>query len=160
VKRVEACDWAIVALILLAQSSAADTAWRTLQHGVEYRTFPMGSGADSVLHVVRVDPSVTKVVLASATAYDSHARTAKAWCSQANLAVCVNAGMFSSHGLKNVGYLRAGKHANNPHWNVYRSVLCFYPTSPSTPAVRWLDLDPPQPPSVASRYTLVVQNFD
>ena len=80
-KRVEACDWAI-ALILLAQSSAADTAWRTLQH--------------SVLHVVRVDPSVAKVVLASATAYDSHARTAKAWCSQANLAMHVEGGPEAS----------------------------------------------------------------
>ena len=98
-----------------------------------------------MLHVVRADPAIAKVVLAPATAYDSHARTASAWCREAKLAVCINAGMFSSDGLSNVGYLRAGKH-DNPNWNVYRSVLCVYPSNPSMPLVRWLDLDPPHPP--------------
>lgn len=159
-RRVGALIWVIVAMTLPTQGSVADTtAWRTLQPGVEYRTFATGNGPDSLLHVVRVDPSVAKVLLAPATAYDRQARTAKEWCGQAKLAVCVNAGMFSSDGLSNVGYLRAGKHTNNPHWNVYRSALCVYPSCLSMPLVRWLDLDPPQPPSVASKYTLVVQNL-
>ena len=159
-KRVGALIGVIVATTLFTQGSAADTTtWRTLQPGVEYRAFATGNGPDSLLHVVRVDPSAAKVLLAPATAYDKRARTAKEWCSQANLAVCVNAGMFSSDGLSNVGYLRAGKHANNPKWNVYRSALCIYPNSPSMRLVQWLDLDPPHPPSIATKYTLVVQNL-
>jgi hypothetical protein len=36
--------------------------------------------------------------------------------------------MYQTDHRSNVGYLRHGKHVNNPRWNDYRSAVAIHPT--------------------------------
>lgn len=131
----------MLALFLIAAIS-----WKPVQPGVEYATI------DS-LHVVRVDPRVAR--LTAGIASEGHPmQTAAQWCGMAHLSVAINLGMFNADQRTHTGYLRDGKHVNNPAVNDYRSVLAFKPLQP----VRWIDLDGAKLPDV-SAYDVVVQNL-
>jgi len=118
--------------------------WRLLQPGIEYAT-PQN------LHVVRIDPARVKLTVALASEHGATPRTAAEWCRNSNLAVAINLGMYQTDHISNVGYLRHGKHLNNPRWNDYQSVLAL------GPGAKWIDLD--QGKAQLDRYDVVVQNL-
>jgi hypothetical protein len=161
--RLTAVALCISCLCASRACATPEAGWRTLQNGVQYATFqiksPSGVG-DGVLHVVRVDPALAHIEAALASERGDGRRSAAEWCKTANLAVAINAGMFGSDGLSNVGYLRAGKHINNRRWNGYRSVLGLYPRDRKFPITSWLDLGTKQPSqSLLGGYSVVVQNL-
>ncbi len=142
-----------LAIFLLA-SSAAPISWRTLQRGVEYATIKAGrfeSGAPGELDVVRVDPVVAKLTVALASENKAKPRTAGEWCRDAHLSVAINAGMFQTDQLSNVGYLRHGSHLNNRRWSHDNSVLAL------DPGLLWVDRDKDSPPLTS--YNIVLQNL-
>lgn len=153
----------ILTCLIEADATGAEVTWRTLQRGVEHTTFQISAPTESgegLMHAVRIDPKVARVVPVLASQRDRQRRTAGEWCREANLAVAINAGMFSADGISNVGYLRAGDHENTSKWNKYRSVLCLYPRSEDLPTLRWLDLGPNTPmPAQVREYTFVIQNL-
>ena len=118
----------------------------------------MGVGR-GLLHVVRVAPGLARVEAVLASQQGGVRHTAGEWCRKANLAVAINSGMFGSDGLTNIGYLRTGKHLNNPRWNGYRAALCLYPSRKDRPILRWLDLSSKTPDPSLREYALVVQNL-
>ena len=120
--------------------------WRLLQPGVEYAT-PQN------LHVVRIDPARAKLTAALASEQRTAPRTAAEWCRASNLAVAINLGMFATDNRTNVGYLRHGKHVNNPRWNAYQSVLAL------NPGAVWIDRDETKAMPTLARYEIVVQNL-
>lgn len=130
--------------ILATVASAQDIFWRPLQTGVEY------AKVDG-LHIVRVSPDRAKLTVALASEAGAGPRTAAQWCRKSNLAVAINAGMFKDDHVSNVGYLRHGKHHNNPRWNDYRAVVAI------GPSVRWFDIDDARPSVDA--YDIVIQNL-
>jgi hypothetical protein len=136
--------------------------WRLLLPGVEYLSIavspPLPIG-DSILHVVRIDPSIARLRVALASRDCGQARTAAAWCKASGLSVAINLGMFQANGRSNVGYLRAGIHRNNPIWNGYRSAVGFYPKNATLPNMRWIDPTAPGSTASLSGYELVVQNL-
>jgi len=138
----------IAASILMAVS----VQWKPLQPGVELAIVPVDPGA--VLYVVRVDPDKAPLQVALASETGIGSQTAAAWCRKANLAVAINAGMFQADHRSNVGYLRHGRHLNNPRFNGYRSVVAIN----SEEAV-WLDLDQTKATAALDKYDIVVQNL-
>ena len=138
----------IAASILMAVS----VQWKPLQPGVELAIVPVDAGA--VLHVVRVDPGKAPLQVALASEAGGGSQTAAEWCRKANLAVAINAGMFQTDHRSNVGYLRHGRHLNNPRFNSYRSVVAINPAE----AV-WLDLDQTNATAGLATYDIVVQNL-
>jgi hypothetical protein len=92
--------------------------FQPLANGVEYTTI------DS-FHIVRVDPKVAELKLVLASKEQVRSRTAGEWADDLGLVFAVNAGMFQTDHLSNVGYCRDEKHENNPRWNEYQSVIAF-----------------------------------
>lgn len=141
---------AIVCLLTGPLVTPADVAtnisWRRLQPGVKLAT-------KGQLYIVRVDPSVAKLTVGLASETHKAPQKAADWCQTSHLAVAINAGMFQNDHKSNVGYLRHGKHFNNPQWNDYRSVVAI-----NSKRALWLDLDPdPKPQSTDD--DIVIQNL-
>lgn len=148
-----------ISLVLLAGIGA----WQTLGDGLEYRTFeapkttPFG---DTQIHVVRIDPAKARLRLLAASALDRKKRTAAGWSKEFELAAAINAGMFDTDHVSNVGYMRDGEHVNNPRWRPdYKSVLLFAPKDPKDRAALLLDRDTPSFEATVSKYGAVIQNL-
>lgn len=141
--------------------AAQPVAWRTLQPGVELASIPAGtmpSGKAGRLYVVRVDAERAKIGVGLASE-GSAARTAGEWCRASRFAVAINLGMFQTDRRSNVGYLRHGRHVNNPRWNSYRSAVAINPSKKSLPRTLWVDLESSKPDPRFADYDIVVQNL-
>jgi hypothetical protein len=145
--------------VLIALASAASgqqIAWKAIQPGVEYASVTAGtmtSGKPGQLHIVRIDPAIAKLTVALSSETGREPLTAGQWCRIAKLSVAINAGMFQADHRANVGYLRHGKHLNNPSWNDYRSAVAIGPRA------LWLDLDDPTARKRTASYDVVIQNL-
>jgi hypothetical protein len=136
--------------------------WRTLQPGVELAAISAGTlptGKPGELYAVRVDPGRAKLGVGLASEGAGAPRTAQEWCRTARFSVAINLGMYQTDHRSNVGYLRHGKHVNNPRWNDYRSVVAIHPTDPSLPPALWVDFEPSKPDSRLAGYEIVIQNL-
>jgi hypothetical protein len=147
---------------LSAFAEGVGIAWKPLQKGLDYATLEMVSKptvGDGKLHVVRIDPKKAQMSFALANQYDKHKRTAADWCRQAKMAVAINAGMFGTDQVNNVGYLRNGKSVYTKRWNGYRSALVFGPEKKDLAPARMIDLDQSGEKEIADKYSGVVQNL-
>lgn len=133
---------ALCLAMLLAPAGAPR--WKPLQPGVELATI-------GPLTVVRIDPTRAPLRAALASETRTNPQTAAQWCRTAGLSIAINAGMFKDDRRTNVGYLRHGRHLNNPHFNDYQAVLAL------NPGVAWLDRD--QKTAALDRFDIVVQNL-
>jgi hypothetical protein len=149
-------------LALLVVLAAAPGEWTPLAPGVEYRTFVLAerpAEGDGLAHVVRVDASVAALDFGLASERGGALRTAREWCEGEGFLVVINAGMYGTDYLTNVGHLRRGKHFNNRAWNAkYLSVLAFQPRGAGAPAVM-VDVDDPAVDAKALPYESAVQNL-
>lgn len=148
----------LVALALLA--SPGD--WRVVAPGVEYRTFVLEAkprAGDGLAHVVRIDPSVATLDVGLASENDGTLRTAGEWCVDRGFSVTINAGMYGTDYVTNVGYLRRGKHLNNAAWSAkYQSVLALGARQKGLAAAQLWDRDVAGD-ALAAKYDVVVQNL-
>jgi hypothetical protein len=137
-----------IAFVLMSTAApvATEVSWRQLQPGVEYATI-------ASLSVVRIDPAVAKLAVGLASESNRTPQTAGDWCRTSGFSVAINAGMFQQDGKSNVGYLRHGKHLNNPSWNDYRSAVAIGPRA------LWLDLDDSNAWKRAANHEIVIQNL-
>lgn len=149
-------------LTLALVLAAAPLEWKAVAPGVEYRAFVIEakpSAGDGLAHVVRVDPALATLDLGLASENGGTLRTAREWCEDKGFAVVINAGMYGTDYVSNVGYLRRGKHLNNGAWNAkYQSVLALGPKQKGLPAAQLWDRDV-SGDALASKYESVVQNL-
>lgn len=140
-----------------------EVSWRTLQPGVELATIPAGkmsSGKAGLLYVVRVDAGRAKLGVGLASEEKAgKKKTAGEWCRTSGFSVAINLGMFQTDHRSNVGYLRHGRHKNNPRWNAYRSAVALNPSKPSLPPVLWLDVEKSKLDPRLAEYDIVAQNL-
>ena len=131
----------------------------------EYAAVPLvqpSNIGDGLLHVVRIDPmqAVFKIGLAS---LEGSSRTAGDWADRNRFVATINAGMYQTDGVSNVGFLRHGQHVNNPRWNVYQSVLAIGSLDSrldhTKPEAVILDRDAPEFATQSARYQTLVQNL-
>lgn len=150
---------ALLALLLAAPPAA----WTPVGPGVEYRAFvvePKPAAGDGLAHVVRIDASVATLGFGLASENEGTLRTAKEWCDDRGFSVVINAGMYGTDYVSNVGYLRHREHLNNRAWNKkYLSALAFHPTEKGAPPASMVDLDAPGVKAKALPYASVVQNL-
>lgn len=146
---------------IAATSIAAETAkpvqWRSIQPGVELATMNTGPaplGQHGILYVVRVTPARATLSVGLASETGQPPRTAAEWCRTSRFVVAINAGMYQNDHLSNVGYLRHGKHLNNPRWNSYQAAVAMKPSR-----VEWFDLGAAQKPPKVDDYGIVIQNL-
>jgi hypothetical protein len=136
---------AIACFLISVRATPAAISWRTLQPGVEL--------ASSPLYIVRIDPAIARLTVALASETHKAPQKAADWCRTSHLAIAINAGMFKDDHKSNVGYLRHGRHLNNPQWNDYRAAVAIH----SNRAL-WLDLDSDETQHTDD-YDIVIQNL-
>jgi hypothetical protein len=157
----------VVIFFVFFQLSAADNysfeSWKPIYKGVEYGLFridPSMSAEKGIIHIVRIDPTKAELKAILASEHDKKMRTASEWCIKSKLVVAINAGMYQTDYLTNVGYLRNGTHVQNKRWtNTYKSVLAFGPRKEGIPAAIMLDLDEPDSKQKLDDYKTVLQNL-
>jgi hypothetical protein len=134
-------------------------AWKSLAPGVDYRAFALEPEEKKAgtLHVVRIDPTKAPLALGLASQDKRGKRTARQWCGDLHAVAVINAGMFQTDQIRNVGRLVNGAHVNHERWNDYRSALVFAPKDATAPAARLLDLDAGH--EAADAYRSAVQNL-
>lgn len=159
---------ALILIVSLSMSKTVlpqNTSWETLSEGVDLGLFkidrytPVG---DSVMTVVRLDPSLYQVELLSAgNSVTKQGQSAKQWCVNHKLIAAINAGMFATDHLTHVGYLRIGDYVNSPRIieSDYRSAAAFDPVDRNLPPFRIFDLDETHMDSILGSYRTVVQNI-
>jgi hypothetical protein len=134
----------------------APAQWTPLSSGVEYQQMTLGPAQ---AHVVRIDPEKAKLSFALLSKAGGVARTAADWARSKGLIVAINAGMFSTDGRSNVGYLVDGSHVNHKTFNRYLSVLVFGPKVQGIPQAQLLDLDEEGSRDLIAQYESTVQNL-
>jgi hypothetical protein len=130
-----------IALSALAASARAEVVWRPLEPGLELAR-PKAPGehraGDGFVTLVRVDPAKVKLVLAMAKFEGEKARTAGEWAKTKKLVFAINAGLYQSDRITNVGLMRDGAKVNNGRLNrKHRSVFAFNPKGGGTPVMLW-----------------------
>ena len=152
---------------VIAGSPLISPAWQNLAPGLELgifdATLPSEFG-DRKITILRIDPLLWKLEFAgvSQNPDKSHQRyTAREWCEIRGYAAAINAGMFQTDYVSNVGYLKAGDHLNNPSVNKYRSVAAFDPLKDELPYFHLFDLDLPGITfeQIVKEYGTVIQNL-
>jgi len=149
---------------LLLASAPQD--WKPLAPGMDLQYFAAkhpSSVADSRILILRMDPSLWQLELASITQTgESTGHTTRAWAQRRNFSAAINAGMFATDYKTHLGYMRSASHTNNGHSNAYQSVAAFEPRdSQSLPLFHIFDLDAPGVhfQDILKDYTSVLQNL-
>jgi uncharacterized protein YigE (DUF2233 family) len=154
-------------LILLSFGCAAENKtdvepWKKLDSGFFLGIFdpPQKSEiGDSKITVVKIDPRSYSLKLFSASQHDNNRKSAKNWCKDHRLIGAVNAGMFQTDLISNVGYMKNFDHLNNAHLNKYNSILAFNRVDSTVPEVQIIDRDCQDFESLQNKYKTLVQNI-
>ncbi|MBN2053809.1 phosphodiester glycosidase family protein [bacterium] len=140
---------------------AADTHLREIDKGLwtgEYHAGAGGSGAP--LRVVRIDPGIFEFRLLCSSELGTSRRPVREWRREHGLTGAVNAGMYLTDYLTNVGYMKNGAYLNNARINPkYQSVAAFSPVDQTAPPFRIFDTDVTPAREIIARYEIVIQNL-
>jgi hypothetical protein len=150
-------------VFLSSVSICAESPWRKVDEGLLVAEFdsPMKSNAqDSRITIVRVDPKLYSFKLLCASEHGRMKMTARNWCEKFSLIAAVNAGMYQTDGLTNVGLMKTFNHVNNARLNnVYKAVLAFNPLEPKIPEIQIIDLKCQAFETIGSKYQTLIQNI-
>ena len=141
--------------------------WQPLAPGLDLGVFEAelpNEISDRKITILRIDPKLWELEFAgvSQTLDQLHQRhPAKEWCELRGYVAAINAGMFQTDYVRNVGYLKAGDHLNNPGINKYLSIAAFDPLREGLPYFRIFDLDLPDitMEQINREYGTVIQNL-
>lgn len=114
---------------------------------------------DSKITVVKIDPHYYSLKLFSASEYGTDRKSATNWCKEHQLIGAVNAGMFQTDLISNVGFMKNFDHLNNAHLNKYNSVLAFNRVDSTVPEVQIIDRVCQDFESLQYKYQTLVQNI-
>ena len=108
--------------------------------------------------VIKIDPEFYSFGLLCASEHGKKHLTAKEWCQANKLVAAVNAGMFQSDGLTNVGYMKNFGHVNNHKFNDYKTILAFNPLDASIPQIKMIDRQCQDFEELRKNYNTLIQN--
>ena len=153
----------LVVILLGAQSTEPDTAWRMVADGIEYAAMPVTpkpSVGHGTLHVVRIDPSKAHLRLLSVSKIGGALRTARKWRDEFKLTAVINAGMYQEDLSTHTGFFRIDKHVNSTQWvKGYRSVLLIGPRRPDIASATIADAANGDDDATYDYYQSVSQNL-
>lgn len=156
----------VLGLALLLGCQAPEPApdpWSALQPGLDLGSFPLpvpGERGDSLVHVLRIDPSRFRLELLSASAPGQGKNlTAREWADAHNLVAAINAGMFGADETTAVSMLKSRDHVNNPRLTRDKAVLVFDPMTAEVPPVQIVDREFQDFERIASSYRSFVQSI-
>ncbi len=117
--------------------------WRELEPGLEFAELvaPQRSKTgDSLVRVLRIDPSYFEFKLLNASALPSpQTFTLKEWSRQYHLVAAINASMYQADYLTSVSLMCTADHINNPRLTRDKAILAFDRQTSEVPLVKIID---------------------
>ena len=110
--------------------------------------------------LVKIDPNYYLFKLLCASENNNLRMTAKKWCQRHNLVSAINAGMFQTDGIRNVGYMKNFNHINSPRLNTsHKAVLAFNPVDATVPEIQIIDLKCQDFEKLKDKYQTLIQSI-
>ncbi|MBN1980487.1 MAG: phosphodiester glycosidase family protein [Chitinivibrionales bacterium] len=138
--------------------------WENVSRGLSIGTFPVedaASGVAATVIVVKIDPHLFAFKLLSAKELNLNAGLpVDEWCEKYNLIAAINAGMYQTDYLTNVGYMKNFTNVNNP--SIHRrhfSVFAFNPINERWKEAAIYDIDLVKMADLIKNYNTVIQNL-
>ena len=107
----------IIIFLISGNLLAQENQWKKVEEGLYIGEFesPKKStiNGDPTITIIKIDPMFYSFKLLCAKEHGLAGMTAKEWSKNFGLIVCVNAGMYQTDYLSNVGYMKNFKHVNN-----------------------------------------------
>lgn len=138
--------------------------WTQLADGVDYMEMDAPEKSlinNSRLCLLKLDPEVLDFQLFNATRQKKRRMTVAQWADSFDLNIVMNAGMYDmANGLIHRGYMKSGKHVNNPKFTPdYNSMIAFNPKDSSDAKFEIFDLTCDNWKSVKTRYKCYAQGM-
>ena len=129
--------------------------WKRIDDGLSLSEFNSPK-----LTLVKIDPKYYSFKLLCASENKKLRMTAKQWCQKHNFISAINAGMFQTDGITNVGYMKNFNHINNPRLNSsYKAVLAFNPVDATVPEIQIIDLKCHDFERLRDKYQTLIQGI-
>jgi len=153
----------LLVVLLAARAVAAAEPWTTLEPGLELGTFPAPRRSwhgDSIVQVVRIDPTRFSLRLLSASAPgQGRLRTARQWVEENDLVAAINASMYQQDYRKSISLMQTTGYVNNAALSKDKTVLAFDPLDDSVPAVQIIDRECQDFATLRTKYASLVQSI-
>lgn len=128
--------------LLAGLRPAEGISWKMVDEGLALAEFaaPQKSAVgDSKITVVRIDPARYQFTLLNAGKKGEKIRTAPQWARDKNQLAVINAGMYQTDYVTNVGYMRDFEYVNNGRLNKDNTVVAFNRKVESVPEFQIID---------------------
>lgn len=154
--------WLVFVTIVLPYSSEAKDQWQQIDDGLFLGEFITQNESDEnplKITILKIDPNKHLFKLLCASEHQGKALTVKEWAQKFNLIAAINAGMYQTDNLTNVGYMKNFSHVNNPKVNSYKAVLAFNRIDQSVPPVQIIDRECQDFAGLRSKYQTLFQGI-
>src|SRR4030042_2747170 len=132
-----------------------DDIWKRIDDGLSLSEFD-----SQKITLIKIDPKYYSFKLLCASEQKKLRMTAKQWCQKHNLILAINAGMFQTDRITNVGYMKNFNHINNPRLNSrYKAVLAFNPVDATVPEIQIIDLKCHDFERLRDKYQTLIQGI-
>jgi uncharacterized protein YigE (DUF2233 family) len=137
--------------------------WQQVDEGLAIGEFEIAGAKPfqkTSLFIIKIDPLFYEFKLLSASELGRIALTTKQWSKKYNLITAINAGMYQTDMMSNVGFMKNFEHKNNTHINsTHKSLAVFNPKENTDPPFYMHDLDETNVDSILIRYNTAIQNL-
>jgi hypothetical protein len=132
-----------------------DDLWKRIDDGLF-----LGEFNSKKITLIKIDPKHYSFKLLCASEKGNLRMTAKKWCQNHNLVSAINAGMYQTDRIKNVGYMRNFDHVNNPRLNTrYKALLAFNPVEATLPEIQIIDMKCQDFEKLKDKYQTLIQGI-
>jgi hypothetical protein len=149
-------------VFLVAFSVCADM-WMQFDKGLhvgEFRSPQKSIFRNSIITIIKIDPDRFTFKLLCAKESGLKGMPVKTWCRKFKLLGGVNAGMYQTDFLSNVGYMKNFTHINNARVaSRFLSVFACNPVMEGMKRAKVFDIDETDMSDIIKKYNTVIQNL-
>ncbi len=151
-----------ISIASFSYAPAQQSDWKKIDDGLYLAEFvsPLKPiVGDSIVTVLRIDPSLYDFHLFSAKKDGEQAQTADDWAKSKNLIAVINAGMFMSDFQTNLGYMKDFDFINNGKLNKDNTIAAFNRKDTTVPEFQIIDLTCQKWEDLKSKYNSFTQSI-
>jgi len=149
--------------VAAARAAADALPWQSLEPGLEYAEIASpirATDGDSIIRVLRVDPTRFALQLLNASASpDVERHTAHEWAQANGLLAAINASLYQTDYRTSFALMRTQAHVNNPHLSKHNAVLLFDRLDATVPPLQIVDRTCRDLAAAQSHYGSAVQSI-
>lgn len=132
-----------------------DELWKKIDEGLF-----LGEMDSPKVTLIKIDPKYYSFKLMCATENNQLRMTPRKWSQKHNLLSAINAGMFQTDGITNVGYMKNFSHINSSRLNTsHKAVLAFNRVDATVPEIQIIDLKCQNFERLKEKYHTLIQGI-